>query len=206
MGSSSSTMANSAESSRRKSKHTSPTHRSGGNRRRADDAPPPYTESSVSNGSLSEDILETLTKFKTVIVVDDSSSMRGDRWEEAKNALARLVELAGGYSRDGIDVYFLNREEVGRNITNPSDLRKLFQGVIPKGATPIGNRLEELLTEYLSVIEHVCSDPVELKKIRPVNYLVITDGYPTDDPESVIVQAAKRLDERYLPTTQVCKL
>ncbi|KIL70355.1 hypothetical protein M378DRAFT_67282 [Amanita muscaria Koide BX008] len=150
-----------------------------------------------------EDVLEALTKFDTVFIVDDSSSMRGARWEEAKAALATLAELAGRYDTNGIDVHFLNHEAVGRNLKDSSDIIRLFQNVRPNGATPIGNKLEELLIEYLSVIEPLHDRPAELKKVRPVNFLVITDGYPTDDPESVIVQIARRLDAKYFPITQV---
>jgi len=38
---------------------------------------------------------------------------------------------------------------------------------------------------------------------KPVNVIVITDGCPTDDPEAVIVQHAKRLDKIEAPSYQV---
>ncbi|SRR6266550_3445294 len=107
-------------------------------------------------------------------------------------------------------------------IQDPAAINALFQGLIPKGVTLIGNKLEELLQEYLSIIEPLHTKPAELKKIKPVNYLIITDGYPStsyysrfsfpilnnihilaDDPEAVIVQVAKRLDNKYFPITQV---
>ena len=45
--------------------------------------------------------------------------------------------------------------------------------------------------------------PAALQQIKPVNFLVITDGAPTDDPESVIVTAARRLDAGRFPINQV---
>jgi hypothetical protein len=39
--------------------------------------------------------------------------------------------------------------------------------------------LEELLQEYFSIIEPLYNRPAELKKIKPVNFLIITDGYPS---------------------------
>jgi hypothetical protein len=39
--------------------------------------------------------------------VDDSSSMSGALWWEAKEALTQLAELASKYDEDGIDVHFL---------------------------------------------------------------------------------------------------
>ena len=58
-------------------------------------------------------------------------------------------------------------------------IRNLFAGVRPRGATPIGGKLGELLGEYLAIVEPLQGKPAELKKIRPVNFLVITDGYPS---------------------------
>lgn len=41
-----------------------------------------------------ENALETLRKYDTVIVVDDSSSMRGKRWKDVRTFALRLpVEL-----------------------------------------------------------------------------------------------------------------
>ncbi|KAF8343736.1 hypothetical protein F5887DRAFT_971871 [Amanita rubescens] len=168
--------------------------------------PPPYeTFSPVTypNNDEIQNALELLSKVKTVFIVDDSSSMQGERWQEAKNAIATLTEMASPYDTDGIDVHFLNHEAVGRNIKDPEAINALFQALIPKGLTLIGNKLEELLQEYLSIIEPLHTKPALLKKIKPINFLIITDGYPTDDPEAVIVQVAKRLDDKYLPITQV---
>ncbi|KAK2465975.1 hypothetical protein APHAL10511_001616 [Amanita phalloides] len=169
----------------------------------AGDPPPPYVESPASNSHPSEDVLEVLAKVNTVFIMDDSSSMQGERWEEAKNAMATLAELASKYCTDGFDVHFLNHEQVGRGITNPREIIRIFQGLTPKGMTMIGNKLEELLMEYFSIIDPLFSKPAELKKIKPINFLIITDGEPSDDPEAVIVQAAKRLDEKYLPISQI---
>jgi len=201
MGSSSSSLSSSSShrhhNSRRRTKRALST----------DLPPPPYAEThspvAYPINTEIQDALELLAKVKTVFIVDDSSSMQGERWEEAKNAIATLTEWARPYDTDGIDVHFLNHEAVGRNIKDPEAIKKLFQGLIPKGVTLIGNKLEELLQEYFSIIEPLQNKPAELKKIKPVNYLIITDGYPTDDPEAVIVQVAKRLDDKYLPITQV---
>jgi hypothetical protein len=43
----------------------------------------------------------------------------------------------------------------------------------------------------------------EFKLIKPINFIVITDGAPTDDPESVIVSIARRLDVGHFPLMQV---
>ncbi|KZT71568.1 hypothetical protein DAEQUDRAFT_665888 [Daedalea quercina L-15889] len=155
-----------------------------------------------------EDALETLRKYNTVIIVDDSGSMAGSRWDEARNALAALAEIAAKYDTDGVDVCFLNSRHVGNNMKDPELVRRLFNTVRPSGPTPIGEKLESLLLYYLGTLEKAqaredAGVSSNLKHIKPVNYIVITDGAPTDDPEAVIVSVARRLDAHNFPLTQV---
>ncbi|KAI0375942.1 hypothetical protein BV20DRAFT_26935 [Pilatotrama ljubarskyi] len=153
-----------------------------------------------------EDALETLRKYNTVIIVDDSGSMsKRGLWKEARDALASLAEVASKYDTDGIDVCFLNSEKTGSNMTSASAVRRLFDSVFPGGATPIGERLEELLLYYMNELDasKESGGQAAVKAIKPVNYIIITDGAPTDDPAAVIANAAKRLDEGRYPLTQV---
>jgi len=155
-----------------------------------------------------EDALDTLRKYNTVIIVDDSGSMEGARWQEARDALAALADIASKYDADGIDVCFLNNKHVGTNMKDSELVRRLFDHVRPSGITPIGEKLEVLLLYYLDTLEHAKSrydagDEKAMKAVKPVNYIIITDGAPTDDPEAVIVAAARRLDAHNFPLTQV---
>ena len=50
------------------------------------------------------------------MIVDDSSSMEGSSWAEAREALAGLADAAAKYDQEGIDVHFLNNPRVGTNI------------------------------------------------------------------------------------------
>ena len=78
--------------------------------------------------------------------VDDSASMAGERWEEAKASLKGVADIAAQYDDDGIDIYFLNSKRVGTElrvsqpeallIQNSADVEELFEGLVPKGATP----------------------------------------------------------------------
>jgi hypothetical protein len=102
----------------------------------------------------------------------------------------------------------------------------VFDRIQPTGITPIGGKLEELLLTYLDKIENakareIAGESNALKAIKPVNYIVLTDGAPSqchllstmpdlvtgifaaDDPEDVIVMAARRLDRGNFPITQV---
>lgn len=148
-----------------------------------------------------------LIKYDTVIIVDDSSSMAGPLWFEAREALAGVAQLAAKYDADGIDICFLNSEETGKGVS-AADVNRLFDRVEPDGITPTGEKLEFLLLDYLLRLEAAKAEaeagrPAALKEIKPVNFLVITDGAPTDDPESVIVTAARRLDAGKFPINQV---
>lgn len=64
-----------------------------------------------------DDALEILRGYDTVIVVDDSLSMAGHSWVEAKDALKTLATLAGQYDKDGLDIHFLNTPISGTNLT-----------------------------------------------------------------------------------------
>ncbi|KAG8755451.1 hypothetical protein FRC14_004033 [Serendipita sp. 396] len=167
-----------------------------------------YNPRSPSRRASVEDPLLQLIKYDTVIIVDDSSSMAGPLWFEAREALSGLSDLAGKYDTDGIDVHFLNSSLVGNGLRNAQEVKRLFDSVVPDGITPTGEKLEALLLDYLLRLETAkqqadAGDPSALAAVKPVNYLVITDGAPSDDPETVIVTAARRLDAGKFPITQV---
>ncbi|KAI3609461.1 von willebrand factor [Moniliophthora roreri] len=145
-----------------------------------------------------DNMLETLRKYDTVIIVDDSSSMIGARWAEAASALSALADLAGQFDADGIDIHFLNDDSVGKNMTKRKAVENLFNQVRPRGVTPIGEKLEDLLRDYLGKLE-AAYDSGNPKSVKPVNFVILTDA---DDPESVIVQAARRLDAKNFPLSQ----
>ncbi|TFK55409.1 hypothetical protein OE88DRAFT_1651714 [Heliocybe sulcata] len=153
--------------------------------------------------------LQTLKKYNTVFIVDDSSSMEGKLWMEARSVLANLAHVAQKYDVDGIDVCFLNSKSRGEKLKGSASVQRLFDTMRPYGATPIGERLELLLLDYLEKLEKAkdqheqTGDRAALTGIKPVNYIVITDGAATDDVEGPIVDAARRLDARHFPLNQV---
>ncbi|KAI9783278.1 MAG: hypothetical protein M1816_001453 [Peltula sp. TS41687] len=106
------------------------------------------------------------------------------------------------HDADGIDIYFLNHrsslnpEEHYGHVTSASAVSEIFSTVQPRGGTPTGQRLYGILKPYLARYE-ACP------KSKPLNIIVITDGVPTDDVESVIVSAARKLDKLDAPVWQV---
>lgn len=182
----------------------------GGNRaglNTAQPAPVPFPTNTSRRPPSIEEPLMQLLRYDIVFIVDDSTSMEGALWEEARAALARLADMAARYDSDGIDIYFLNAPEVGRGLS-AAEVNRLFERVQPEGITPTGEKLDELLSEYQVRLERAKAEaeaghPSNLQQIKPINFLVITDGAPTDDPESVIVAAARRLDAGRFLLSQV---
>jgi uncharacterized protein YegL len=137
--------------------------------------------------------LERLNRLKTVILVDDSPSMEGELWNDAREALAGVADLAAKYNSDGVDVHFLNNTHSVVDIKNSQDVRELFDSVLPDGETPTGAALSRMFNKYLPLLEN------KRRPHKPVCLIVITDGVPTDDPKEVIIDAARRLDHTGVP-------
>ncbi|KAG8773478.1 hypothetical protein FRC12_002520 [Ceratobasidium sp. 428] len=154
-----------------------------------------------------ENALLQLGKYDTQFLIGDSTSMIGSRWNEARDALAGLARTALKYDNDGIEIFFLNDVNAGRTVKTDQDVKQLFASVTQSHGTPTGKRLDDLLTAYINKIEAAKQktgsiDPVTTG-IKPLNLIVITDGAPSDDPENVIIEAARRLDAGKFSLTQV---
>ena len=152
-----------------------------------------------------------LRTFDTIFLIDDSGSMAGRSWRETAAALAAIAPICTAHDPDGIDVYFLNHRNPYSahggytNITTPAAVQNLFENVRPLGGTPTGTRLNSILKPY--VVE--LADSLERQAhghettLKPLNIIVITDGVPSDDVESVIVSAARKLDSMSAEPWQV---
>jgi uncharacterized protein YegL len=146
-----------------------------------------------------------LTQFDTVFLIDDSGSMAGRSWRETKEALSVITPICTAHDADGIDIYFLNHRNERNaqqgsyaNITTTGAVDEIFHMVRPLGGTPTGTRLNHILKPYLDRVETVTrltAQGATIEQVKPLNIIVITDGVPSDDVESVIVRAAKRLDQ-----------
>lgn len=162
-------------------------------------------------------------EFDLVFVVDDSASMRGDRWREVENALAGITSLCAAHNPEGVDVYFVNHwakqgtgsgsgaedEDEGdlggyTNLTTAPQIHSLFNALHPRGRTPFGARLSHLLLPYLRLVENmtiakadaittVCGGDNPVRWVKPLYIIGITDGAFTDDAEETLLQAARRL-------------
>ncbi|KAK3344680.1 hypothetical protein B0H65DRAFT_182458 [Neurospora tetraspora] len=147
-----------------------------------------------------------LSIFDTVFLIDDSGSMIGQRWSEARDAIAAIAPVCVAHDKDGIDIHFLNHSRSYTNITSAAKVNQIFNSVRPSGRTLTGQRIWDILGPYLKTYTRGYGnsswDP-EKTGVKPVNLIVITDGDPQDDPESRIKQVIKELERVNAPPYQV---
>ncbi|QSZ34704.1 hypothetical protein DSL72_007559 [Monilinia vaccinii-corymbosi] len=176
----------------------------------AENVPPPH--------DLDGSPYALLSKFDTVLLIDDSSSMewgsRPTAWEQVNLALRTIAPIVTAYDADGIDVYFMNHRSNDRGneiegvagtgfykIQNVDSVEEIWSLVNrPQGLTPTGGRIRHILSPYMKRLKR------EMKagrEVKPLNLIVITDGIATDDPEAEIVKVARDLDALDAPLTQV---
>ena len=120
--------------------------------------------------------------------------MAGRSWRETSDALKAITPICTAHDKDGIDIFFLNARDSKdyENITDSAAVQRIFDTVRPGGGTPTGKKLNAILKPYLEKCE---ANKSNIDAVKPLNIIVITDGVPSDDPESVIVSAAKKLDK-----------
>jgi uncharacterized protein YegL len=167
--------------------------------------------SSATRGG--EDPYSFLATFDTTLLIDDSGSMAGRSWREVSQALSTIAPIVTQHDSDGIDIYFLNHKSnhpgavsegiaAGgyRGIKRAATITEIFERVRPQGGTPTGIRVHNILKPYLAKLE---SEMAQGREMKPLNLIVLTDGVPSDDVESVLLSAAKKLDKLDAPPFQV---
>ncbi|MCJ1277141.1 hypothetical protein MMC21_004951 [Puttea exsequens] len=166
------------------------------------EAPPSYSAPAPSVAPSTDNPYAFLSTFDTIFLIDDSGSMAGRSWRETSDALKAITPICTAHDKDGIDIYFLNARDTDayQNITSAAAVARVFDTVRPSGGTPTGTRLNAILKPYLRECE---AKRDNFDALKPLNIIVITDGVPSDDPESVIVAAAKKLDKLEAPPWQV---
>lgn len=145
--------------------------------------------------------------------------MAGKSWREVQSALASITPICTAHDKDGIDIYFLNHRTSAAadprsgkaaggytNITDATAIDRIFTTVRPSGMTPTGTRLNHILKAYLrryeTAIQQAGGDP-DGTDLKPINLIMVTDGVPSDDPESVLLSVAQKLDKLEAPPHQV---
>ncbi|KAK4545201.1 hypothetical protein LTR36_003380 [Oleoguttula mirabilis] len=161
-------------------------------------APPTIAVTPAANQG-ADDPYAFLFSFDTVFLIDDSGSMAGSRWRETADALETITPICTAHDADGIDIYFLNHPDSSfhHNVSSSATVREIFQTVRPGGGTPTGQRLNQIMKPYLRKLE---ANP---ETTKPMNIICITDGEPSDDVESPLIAAAKKLDKLDAPAWQI---
>ncbi len=123
--------------------------------------------------------LRQLENYEIVIICDDSGSMstiidddknpmskKMTRWDELKNYVNVLIDISSALDKNGIDIYFLNRQGM-YNVSDTNQVANLFYHP-PNGYTPLANTIERIYKEKDCQIRE--------KKLL---LLIATDGQPT---------------------------
>ncbi|KAJ4411622.1 hypothetical protein N0V82_008991 [Gnomoniopsis sp. IMI 355080] len=166
-----------------------------------------------------EDQYAFLSSFDTIFLIDDSGSMVGRSWREVQSALSSITPICTQHDADGVDIYFLNHRSANpavpahgkaaggfTNVASAATVDHIFTTVRPGGMTPTGTRLNHILKAYLrhyeEGIRRAGGDP-DATDVKPINVIMVTDGVPSDDPESVLLSVAQKLDKLEAPPHQV---
>lgn len=125
--------------------------------------------------------LRGLEGYEIVFIVDDSGSMNtplGDisgpfdqnptRWDELRQTVSIVVDIASVFDPDGVDIFFLNRESK-RGVKSAEELIPVF-ALPPAGPTPIARVLRHVLQEKQLEVQE-----------RKLLVLIATDGIPTNE-------------------------
>nr|OQO21588.1 hypothetical protein B0A51_12074 [Rachicladosporium sp. CCFEE 5018] len=159
----------------------------------------PILSSTTSQAPEADSAYTFLSTFDTIFLIDDSGSMAGSRWAETSRALQTITPICTQHDKDGIDIYFLNHPDssFAHNVTSASTVHEVFSTVRPGGGTPTGQKLNGILKPYIRRFE------AAPETTKPINIICITDGEPSDDVESPLISAAKKLDKLDAPAWQV---
>jgi len=128
--------------------------------------------------------LVVLQDYDIVVIVDDSGSMLNSsvppemrtlgapvrtRWDELKETVSEIVEIATCFSESGIDIHFLNRQSLlkVKHATDASFVQAFTNP--PRGMTPLTETLERFGSQVATE--------------RGILLFIFTDGEPNGGPE-----------------------
>ena len=184
--------------------------------------PPPPPASVDSKGHAVEDPFSILEGYDTVFLIDDSPSMRGEKWELVQKILDYSIVMATRYDPDGVDIHFMNNTKANQDSIKDSNFATtLHHGIELRGSTPTLDRLSRHLKGYYQKFKAADFST----EFKGYNLIVLTDGEPDPEDEDEsdmsdqddarnhepafklirkrIVEVAKKLDEADAERKQV---
>ena len=117
--------------------------------------------------------LDVLSNYEIVLLIDDSGSMNtplvdsihNTRWDELKEVVKIVIEVATIFDDDGIDINFLNRQNY-ENVRDINYVNSILEEK-PYGLTPLNSSLIQIFDKYQN-------------SVKPVLVVIATDGIPTN--------------------------
>ena len=146
-----------------------------------------------------EPVYYKLTRYMTVFLVDDSSSMEDipeagiSLWSDMTHALCECASLILG-ARGRLKVHFFNSPKTKESISGVAELQDLCR-FTPRGDTPTYERLMQHLDEFMETFKPLNAG--QRAAYPGLNLIIFTDGAPEgpfEDIKEVIVDTAKELD------------
>ncbi|PQE33887.1 von willebrand factor protein [Rutstroemia sp. NJR-2017a WRK4] len=137
-----------------------------------------------------------LATFDTVLLIDDSESMGWTSshptcWTQTQRALQTIAPIITKYDSDGIDIYFMNNRNKSdkgdpsngiapggwRGVTREDMVLEVFSQFAPRGTTPTGRRINQILTPYVARLE---KELEHNREVKPLNLIVGNDYQATE--------------------------
>ena len=143
--------------------------------------------------------LARLGLYDIIIYIDDSGSMQfeenGERIDDLKLILSRVVQAATLFDDDGISIRFMNTtlpEGMGDHVNSEQQINQIMSSVKFAGLTPMGRELKK------KVIDGIVLRAAHQRQLKkPVLVISVTDGQPAgDDPGPTAVFDAVRYTVR----------
>ncbi|KAK3680011.1 hypothetical protein LTR78_000388 [Recurvomyces mirabilis] len=135
-----------------------------------------------------------LALYDVVIYIDDSGSMsfeeNGERIKDLQLIMQRVAFAATLFDEDGIDVRFMNDEQIPLNMLSglrtEQQIEQLLTNKRYKGLTPFGTELRKKVI-----------DPILIPKLRsqqlqkPLLVIAITDGQPAGENQNELIDTVR---------------
>lgn len=116
-------------------------------------------------------------------------------------ALSIIAPIVSDHDNNGLDLYFVNYKSAHPGALSEGVAAGGYRGIkrattvaeiFAQGGTPTSTRIYNILKPYLAKLE---TEIAARKEMKPLNLIVLTDGVPSDDVESVLLSATKKLNK-----------
>ncbi|OQO14696.1 hypothetical protein B0A48_00077 [Cryoendolithus antarcticus] len=133
-----------------------------------------------------------LALYDVIVFIDDSGSMsfeeNGERIKDLQLIMQRVAFAATLFDDDGIDVRFMNDEEIPLNalsgIRGEQQINQILSTKKYKGLTPFGTKLREKVVDGIAL-------PKLRQPRKPILIIGITDGQPAGENQNALIETIR---------------